>query len=582
MVKEDDPRCGGPYLLLNTLRTTHIRQWPGEVPGHCVDDPRRVDGLQVADRDHTVVQAAVLDELLAVSGHDTLVRREAVRVQHGRGAEQRNVRSVEVSGVEDGVALEAHEDLAVREERIFVDLHLALDRADVHDADVDTFRCERVARTEVVELLEFRADVGGHDHPVGGTTERCPVDDVRDFEDLVHQGDVAVGEVHGRTSGGREVVVGTNGCRNDQVVDDFTIDFRDHFIGHQVGESGLGVDVVNRLEVLSCLEAPAGLELTRDRGDRVAVDAQRNFRLERVGFEVVLVVDACDRSGREDTGGERDLNSTGRVVELGGTSGGRVNRQVVGEVRAVANEDNVRGTVTVKADAETGDGFFAVRIGVGFGLEDLDHNRTGENRAVCQRRGNHRVTGDRGVFTTDFLRAVVRVECPSVLACEHLGGVLTHDLRSGDRLALGEGVAVSDVEDQARRLAHRLDTDEVVGDQLRIGLPDERKGKPGEVGDVRRGRLVFQDDRAVLGIPAVVLVLEDRGHQAELLLRDFATLAKDRRPFVHELVFLPLVNDGGLMEVGGFCDWPTTGSSAFSKSSATTATEALPLGVSGG
>jgi len=121
-------------------------------------------------------------------------------------------------------------------------------------------------------LLVLGGDVGGHDHPVGGTTEGDPVDDVRDFEGLVHQRDVTVGEVD-RGSGSRgEVVVGTDGGGDDEVVDDFTVDFRNHFIGHEVGEGGFGIDVVNGLQVLGGFQAPASLELAGDGGDRVTVD----------------------------------------------------------------------------------------------------------------------------------------------------------------------------------------------------------------------------------------------------------------------------------------------------------------------
>jgi len=72
---------------------------------------------------------------------------------------------------------------------------------------------------------------------------------------------------------------------------------------------------------------------------------------------------------------------------------------------------------------------------------------------------------DGGVFAVDFLRAVVWVECPCVLSCEDLGGVLTHDLRPGYGLSLGHRVSVPDVEDQAGRLAHGLDAYEVIGDE---------------------------------------------------------------------------------------------------------------------
>jgi hypothetical protein len=80
------------------------------------------------------------------------------------------------------------------------------------------------------------------------------VDDVGDFQDLVHQGDVAVREVHRGTGGGGEVVVSPDGRGDDQVVDDLTIDFGNHLIGHEVGEGALGVDVVDRLEVLGGLQ----------------------------------------------------------------------------------------------------------------------------------------------------------------------------------------------------------------------------------------------------------------------------------------------------------------------------------------
>ena len=51
---------------------------------------------------------------------------------------------------------------------------------------------------------------------------------------------------------------------------------------------------MDRLEVLGGFEAPGGLELSGDGADAVAVDAQGDFWLEWVGFEVVLVVDPGD------------------------------------------------------------------------------------------------------------------------------------------------------------------------------------------------------------------------------------------------------------------------------------------------
>lgn len=109
----------------------------------------------------------------------------------------------------------------------------------------------------------------------------------------------------------------------------------------------------------------------------------------------------------------------------------------------------------------------------------------------------------------DFLRAVVRVQRPAVLSCERLSGVLTHDLRPGSRLSLGEGVTIPDVEDEAGGLAHRLNTDEVVGDELGIALADEGQCEPREVGDVGGRGLIFEDHTTTVGVPCVELVLED-------------------------------------------------------------------------
>ena len=81
------------------------------------------------------------------------------------------------------------------------------------------------------------------------------MDDVCDFEDLVEQGDVAVGEVDRGTGSRCEVVVGANGSSDDEVVDDFAVDFRYHLIGHEIRQGGLGVDVVDGLEVLRRLRA---------------------------------------------------------------------------------------------------------------------------------------------------------------------------------------------------------------------------------------------------------------------------------------------------------------------------------------
>lgn len=95
------------------------------------------------------------------------------------------------------------------------------------------------------------------------------MDDVGHFKDLVEQCDVAVGEVDRCSSRCAEIVGGTDGGGDDQIVDDFTIDLSDHLVGHQVREGTLSVDVVNRLEVLCGFEGPGGLELAGHRANRV-------------------------------------------------------------------------------------------------------------------------------------------------------------------------------------------------------------------------------------------------------------------------------------------------------------------------
>jgi len=159
-----------------------------------------------------------------------------------------------------------------------------LNGAHVHDADVHTFGGESIGSAEVVQLLELAGDVGAHHHPVCWATEGGPVDDVGNFQCLVHQGDVAICEVDGSTGSGGEVVASTDAGADDQIVDDFTIDFGDHFVCHQVGQGALGVDVMDGLEVLSGFEGPGGLELTGDGADAITVDAQGDLGLEGVGF----------------------------------------------------------------------------------------------------------------------------------------------------------------------------------------------------------------------------------------------------------------------------------------------------------
>ncbi len=219
---------------------------------------------EVGDVDRAVEKAAIFDKLLAVAGHHALRRGVAVRVEHGRSAEQRDVRGVEVAAVQSTVALEAHQDLAIREEGILVELQLALDGTGIGDANVDSIGGEDVRTTEVVQLLELAGDIRRSDHPVGRSAQRGPVDDVGDFQGLVEQRDVAVDEVHRSASSRCEVVGRTDTGGDDQVVDDFTVDLSDDLITHQVGQGGLSVHVVHGLEILSRLKAPRGLQFAGD------------------------------------------------------------------------------------------------------------------------------------------------------------------------------------------------------------------------------------------------------------------------------------------------------------------------------
>lgn len=244
------------------------------------------------------------------------------------------------------------------------------------------------------------------------------------------------------------------------------------------------------------------------------------------------------------------MDCSGVVAEGGCSDCDGVHGDGCCEFGAVADEYGVWAAVAVEADSQAGYGVIAVGAGVGFADEGFDDDCSGEDWSVGEGGGNHGVVGDCRVFSTDFLRGVVGVQCPAVLSGEALGGVLPHDLGSGDRLSFGEGVAVSDVEDEAGWLAHWLDADEVVGDELGVALANEGEGEAGEVRDVGGGGLVFKDHRSLLGVPVVVLVFEDTGHEAEFAGGDFAAFAEHWAPFPDEGVFLALVDYGCFVEVG--------------------------------
>jgi len=240
------------------------------------------------------------------------------------------------------------------------------------------------------------------------------------------------------------------------------------------------------------------------------------------------------------------------VVEGGGPSRYGVDGDGVGELGAVADEDDVWSTVGVEADAEAGDSVVAVGAGIVFGGEGFDDYRPSEDGAVGEGGGDGVTAADRRTFATHFLGRVVGVQGPAVLTGVALAGVLPHNLRSSYRLTLGEGVAVADVEDEAGGLAHRLDADEVVADELGVALADEGEGEAGEVRDVGGGGLVLKQHGAVFGGPRFVLVFQHGSHHAELAGGDFAALAEHRGPFGHGLVLLALVEHRRPVEVGFF------------------------------
>ena len=405
------------------------------------------------------------------------------------------------------------------------------------DADVHAVLRHRVTGAEVIELFELGADVGGGDHPVRRSAQRGPVDDVRDFEHLVEQRDVPVGEVDRGTGSGCEVVAGADGTCDDQVVDDFAVDFRNELIGHDVGQGAFGVNVMHGLEVLGRFEGPVGAQLAGHGAHRVGIDAHRDLWLHWVVFEIVLVVSPNGHrlaSINEAPSGEGDRHRAGRMIEASRTGVDRHCRTST----AFTGLRVFNSAGAVEADLQAGVSIIAVAThwrGV-----DVDHDRTGQDGQVGESAGGGgTTTRDGEVFALDGLRRVVRVERPAVLPVIHGRRVLAHDLRSGNRLALAEGVAIADVENEAGRAAHGLDTDEVVSDEAREALAEQGEGEPGEVGD-RAGRgCLFHQDAAVLGVHRGVLVLKHRRHEAVLARGDFQALAEDWRPLVDELVLLP-------------------------------------------
>ena len=212
----------------------------------------------------------------------------------------------------------------------------------------------------------------------------------RNLEHLVQERDVTISEVDRRTSSRREVMRGTNRSGDDQVVDDFTVDFRDHLIGHQVGEGGLGIDVVHGLQVLCGFQRPGGLQLTCYGADRVTVNRQGDLGLEWVIFQVELIISPYQGIARNRAGGQSDRDRASAMVESRGTCGAGIDRGVSQTaVRVRADENGLGITVRVERDMHTRHGLFTA---VHVGLEDVDHDRTGQNWLVDQRTGDGRTT----------------------------------------------------------------------------------------------------------------------------------------------------------------------------------------------
>jgi len=77
----------------------HTNKAHGTFRGPC-DHVNGKKLLQVRHRNNSVVQPAILDKFLSVPAHDALVRCERVGVDDGWGAEEWDIWSVEVSGIQ--------------------------------------------------------------------------------------------------------------------------------------------------------------------------------------------------------------------------------------------------------------------------------------------------------------------------------------------------------------------------------------------------------------------------------------------------------------------------------------------------
>ena len=131
---------------------------------------------------------------------------------------------------------------------------------------------------------------------------------------------------------------------------------------------------------------------------------------------------------------------------------------------------------------------------------------------------------------------------------------MAHDLGASYRLAFGKSITIPDIEYQARRLTHGLNTNKVISDELRIGFSDEGQCKAGEVRNVSSGGLIFENHRSVAWIPSIKLIFEDRRHEAEFAFRNFSALGKNWSPLLYQGVFTAFVEHCCFMKIGRFGD----------------------------
>ncbi len=352
------------------------------------------------------------NHFLAVAGHHTLTRCEILRGKDGRGDDQRNVRGVDVAGLEVGAALVADEDLVTWEVRILVDREAVRDGTDCLGADGE--RRTDLALTVDRELglvehrgLEDGADVRTGDEEVRRAAEGLAVDGVRHVDDCLDEGLVPLADgtselgtdlegrgeeltltgdlVDERAWATRPVVVGAVGLR-DEVVEDLAVDLKRDLLRQDRGELHLGVHGVIGVEVLREFRRPASAELAgcgRD-GDGLDLDVDLGDGRRRC-LEVRLKRgDSQDSAGalvdRESVSeSHRDPRGTSRRKRVGAGVGDLEDGLDVRAVERVGGED-ATGEVTALVEAAEVEDALAGLVGltplsdavVGVKAEDRD------------------------------------------------------------------------------------------------------------------------------------------------------------------------------------------------------------------